>query len=108
METKNNYEDEQRYIAAQKKVKKLKDFHRHLFWYVLVNLFISTFKVKGDMERGESFNEAFFNFGTFAIWIFWGIAIVMQAWNVYGKNLVFSKDWERRKIQEFVDNDDNY
>ena len=50
----------------------------------------------------ETFQEAFFDFGTFAIWFFWGIGIVFQGLNTFGLNLVFSKGWQDRKVREFM------
>lgn len=100
-----DYFEEERYLIAEKRVKKIKGFYWHLFWYVMVNLFISISKIIGNIRNGETFSEAFFDFGTFAVWIFWGIGMFFHFLGVFGKNITFSKDWEERKIKEFMDKD---
>ena len=45
------------------------------------------------------------HFGNFAVWFFWGIGLVGHWLGVFGKNIVFSKHWEERKIKEFMDKD---
>ena len=97
--------DEDTYERAKIRLKKLKGFYWHLFWYLAVNLFISISKIYRNLQEGETFNEAFFDFGTFAVWIFWGIGIVSHWFGVFGKNIIFSKDWEKRKMNQFMDKD---
>ncbi|MCK5638887.1 MAG: 2TM domain-containing protein, partial [Flavobacteriaceae bacterium] len=36
---------------------------------------------------------------------FWGIGLMFHAYGVFGKNLLFSKDWEERKIKEIIEKD---
>jgi len=36
---------------------------------------------------------------------FWGIGLAFHAYGVFGKHLLFSKDWEERKIKEFMEKD---
>ena len=100
-----NYTEEDRYIRAKKRVEKLKGFYWHFASYLVVNLFISTSKIVSGMSDGESFMEAFWDFGTFAVWIFWGIGVFFHAMGVFKHNILFSKDWETRKINEFMDED---
>jgi len=100
-----NIIEQDRYQNARKRVKELKGFYWHLFWYVAVNLFISISKILSDLSDGESFNESFFEFGTFTVWIFWGIGLLSHGLGVFGKNFVFSKDWESRKIKKYMDRD---
>ena len=49
--------------------------------------------------------ESFWDFGTFAVWIFWGIGLAFHAFGVFGQNILFGKDWEERKMKEFMDDD---
>lgn len=101
MET--NRRDKQ--IRARKRVKELKGFYIHLTVYVLVNLFIITTSVTGLMNGGESFNEAFFNFNTFTTAVFWGIGLAFHAAKTFAYNPFFSKDWEERQIQKYMEED---
>jgi len=97
-----NHINEDRYLHARKKVEKLKGFYWHFASYIIVNLFISTRKIFRNMDHGETFMEAFLDYGTFAVWIFWGIGIVFHALGVFGKNFFLGKDWEERKMNEFM------
>jgi len=92
-----------RYDRAKKRVEKIKGFYWHFASYFIVNMFISCSKIVSNMNSGESFSEAFFDFGTFALWMFWGIGIFFHAFGVFGKHLLFGEKWESRKIQEFME-----
>jgi len=99
------FNEEERYLRAKKRVDKLKGFYWHLAAYLIVNVFISSSKIIGNLSNGETFIEAFWDFGTFAVWMFWGIGLAFHAFGVFGKNILFGKDWEERKINEFMDED---
>ena len=90
-----DYKKEDAYIRAQKRLKQLKGFYWHAFWYLAVNIFIV-----GSIYRGADGN--IWNFGTFSTPIFWGIGLGFHALSVFGKNLFFSKSWEERKIDEYM------
>ena len=90
---------------AKKRVKELKGFYIHLTIYILVNTFISTIKIVVDLGEGASFNEAFFNFGIFAVWFFWGIGLFFHGLKVFSNNVFFGKDWEEKQIQKYMDKD---
>jgi hypothetical protein len=97
-----NYKEEERYLRAKKRVEKIKGFYWHLASYLIVNIFISSSKIISDLSEGKSFIDAFFDFGTFAVWIFWGIGIFFHAFGVFGKDIIFAKEWEDKKIQQFL------
>jgi hypothetical protein len=94
---------ESAYKRAEKRLKEIKGFYWHFFWYLAVNIFISTSKVMSDLEEGQVFYDVLTDFGTYAIWVFWGIGLVSHWFGVFGKNMFFSKDWEAKKIKEFMD-----
>ncbi|MCV6629028.1 MAG: 2TM domain-containing protein [Flavobacteriaceae bacterium] len=95
--TQNTYKEEQ-YLRAKKRLDKEKGFYHHLLWYVLVNVFIIGMKWYHD--SGD-----FWDFGTFATAVFWGIGLVIHAFNTFGVYVLFSKEWEERKIKEFIEKD---
>ena len=103
MET--NYSNEERYRRAEKRVKEIKGFYWHLFWYLAVNIFL-TFggSIRGFFYDG-SFEMRSFNFGMFSVWFFWGIGLVGHWLHVFGMNIFFSRNWEERKIKEYMDKD---
>ena len=93
----NGFEREEAYLLAEKRLKSLKGFYWHLFWYLVVNVFII---ISSVVINGEYYNLLHFN--TYSTAVFWGIGLGVHALSVFGKNLVFSKEWEARKIQEFM------
>ena len=101
----NNFTQEERYRRAEKRVKEIKGFYWHLFWYLAVNIYLTfggtivTLFTQGTLE----FNN--FNFGSFSVWFFWGIGIVGHWLHVFGMNIFFSRNWEERKIKEYMDKD---
>ncbi|MEP2057957.1 2TM domain-containing protein [Maribacter litoralis] len=102
----NEFEQSDKLIRAQKKVKELKGFYIHLLVYVLVNLFLMTITITAIMSAGESFTEALFNIGTFSTPFFWGIGLAFHAAKVFGFNPFFSKDWEQRQISKYVEQEE--
>ena len=88
------------YEIAAKRVKKLKGFYIHLLVYILVNIFIiiSNFH---DLKPGESY----FKLDNFATAFFWGIGLTAHAFSVFVPQFMFGKDWEERKIKEFMEKD---
>lgn len=95
-----DYKKEDAYLRAQKRLKQIKGFYWHTFWYLAVNIFIV-----GSLYR--STDGDIWNFGAFSTPIFWGIGLSFHALSVFGKNLVFSKSWEDRKIKEYMEKDKN-
>lgn len=98
---------EQKYILAKKRVEKISKFYKHLATYIVVNIFLTSIFIVGDMNDGDTFNEAFWDYHNYKIWLFWGIGIFFQALNTFGIRLIFNKDWEERKIKEYMKQQDN-
>ncbi|NQY06777.1 MAG: 2TM domain-containing protein [Flavobacteriaceae bacterium] len=95
----SNYIDEERYIRAKKRVEKIKGFYIHLAVYIIVNLFILGVKFIDDYKDGDNFWE----FGSFGTVFFWGIGLAVHAISVFGFGFVFGKNWEERKLKQFMD-----
>tara|TARA_R110002051_G_scaffold235020_1_gene296493 strand:- start:4102 stop:4431 length:330 start_codon:yes stop_codon:yes gene_type:complete len=100
----NSFEKKER---ALRRIKELKGFYIHLAVYVVINSFISVNKVLRNMNNGETFEEAFLDFGTFAIWFFWGIGLAFHAMKVFSINPFFGKDWEERQIKKYMEEEEN-
>lgn len=90
---------------AKKRVKELKGFYIHLTVYIAVNGFGTITKIMNNLQDGETINEAFWDFSTFASWFFWGIGLAFHAVKALGYNPFFSKDWEERQIQKYMEED---
>ncbi|MGY8909689.1 MAG: 2TM domain-containing protein [Flavobacteriales bacterium] len=101
------FTQEQKYILARKRVEKITKFYKHLAVYIIVNTFLTAVFIVGDMNDGDTFNEAFLNIWNYQIWFFWGIGIVFKALNVFGLGMFFSNNWEERKIKEYMNQQDN-
>lgn len=97
MNTNNNVE-EIRYQEAVKRVKKIKGFYSHLMVYVVINIMIFIFNVQ-HLENGENY----FQMKNFFTAFFWGFGIVAHALAVFLPNKILSKEWEERKIKEFME-----
>lgn len=93
---------EYKYILAKNRVVKIAKFYKLLSIYLLINTVLTTLFIIGDLNEGATLNDAFLNYGNYKIWFFWGIAIAFKAFNVFGLNLILSKDWEERKLKEYV------
>ena len=97
--------EEERFLKAQKRVKEIKGFYWHLFWYVAVNVFITFGSSISHIIHGGDITEIGLDFGKFSVWIFWGIGLFFHWFGVFGKHLTISKRWEERKIKEYMDKD---
>ncbi len=104
MEVKTSTERE-KLRRAKKRLADLKGYYGHLTAYIAVNTFISVAKIIGNWNNGESFSEAFFEFETFAVWIFWGIGLFFHTVKIFSLNPLFGKDWEERQIRKFMEED---
>jgi uncharacterized membrane protein len=81
------------YERAKKRVEELKGFYGHLIAYIVVNVFLAIV----NLLTTPGF--WWFLFVTF----FWGIGLVAHGLSVFTKRGIFSKDWEDRKINEYME-----
>ncbi|WP_397446773.1 2TM domain-containing protein [Polaribacter sp. R77954] len=88
---------EQRFLKAQKQVEEIKGFYIHLTVYCLVIPFIIFINLKFVPH---------FHWFWFSV-LGWGFGLFFHWLNTFGFNLLgFGKNWEDRKIKEFM-NDNN-
>ena len=97
--TNDPLSSDERYQAAYRKVKKIKGFYTHAVVYVLVNLFL----IFRHIDFGTFDAAKFWQFHTFSTAIFWGIGLLVHAITVFGPLVMFTSDWEERKIKVFMD-----
>ncbi|MGZ7044619.1 MAG: 2TM domain-containing protein [Methanobacterium sp.] len=81
------------YIRARKRVEEVKGFYNHLIIYIIINIFLAAL----NLLTSPGF--LWFPFVTF----FWGIGLVMHGLSVFMKRGLFSKDWEEKKIKEYME-----
>ncbi|WP_085500958.1 2TM domain-containing protein [Arenibacter troitsensis] len=98
-----DYDKEMKLERAKKQVAELKGFYVHLVVYLAVNVFVTVAKILGNLGNGESFLEAFWDFGTLAVWLFWGIGLLFHGLKVFSYNPFFNKEWEERQIRKYME-----
>jgi len=84
------------YERAKKRVEEVKGFYSHLITYIAVNAFlaiINFFTTPGFW---------WFLFVSF----FWGIGLVAHGLSVFMRRGIFSKEWEERKIREYMEKEE--
>lgn len=93
-----NYYEQERYERAKKRVKKITGFYSHLLVYVIVNLILVVINIQ-QLHEGESY----FKWQNFTTLFFWGIGLLAHGLSVFMPSMVLGKDWEERKIKEFME-----
>ncbi len=92
----NDTERDYKYDRAKAYIKELKEFYTHLITYlIMVPVFIFI-----NYYTGTSFPWAIFPI------VGWGIGVLSHAFQTFGWNPLFNKEWEKRKIEEFLRNDE--
>ena len=90
METNKDFE---RYQKARKQVKEIKEFYSHLLTYIGVMVVIIYINLTYTPEI------------LWFIWTLfgWGIGVFFHAMRVFNFFPFFNKDWEEKKIKQFID-----
>ena len=102
-----DYFEEERYARAEKRLKNIKGFYGHLFWYVFIN--IVWLGIIIFLNEEESFFKYGFwgmGYGLIVNVFFWGIGLFIHWFVVFGKQFTVSKRWEERKIKELMEKDE--
>jgi len=85
-------DEEKYYKRAKRRVSKIKGFYSHLFSFIAVNIVLYVI----DLTSGNGINWAYWvTFG-------WGIGIISHYVNTFGFFGILAKDWEDKKIEEYV------
>ncbi len=95
----------EKYIKAQKRVKQVKEFYKHFTLYLIINLIVIGRRIYKDIMYGDSVIEAFTEINNYRFFFWWGIGLIIHGLLVFGTPNVFSKDWEKRKIEEYMNKD---
>ncbi len=77
---------------AIKRVRELKQFYKHLFSYIAINIFLIAINLL------TSPGKLWFYWVT----IFWGISIAFHAYRVFVKEKFLGREWEDQKIAELT------
>ncbi len=89
--------DYERYQKAKKQVKEIKGFYGHLTSYILVLTLLIYINLKYSPEY------LWFLWTMFG----WGLGLFFHAVRVFNWFPFLGKDWEERKIKQFMDEEKN-
>lgn len=94
MET--NYQEEERYFQAKKRVEEIKGFYGNLAAYIAVNTGLMVINLLTSSEH---------------LWFFWpllgwGVGVAIHGMKVFNYLPFFGKDWEEKKIKEFMEKEE--
>jgi len=92
-----NLDKQSKYMRARERVDELKKFYGNLTSYVLV---ITGLALVNYYTNG--FDYMWFLWAAFG----WGIGLVFHAIKTFDLNPLFGKQWEKRKIEEFMKEED--
>jgi 2TM domain-containing protein len=84
-----------RYKSAKQRVEQVRGFFVHLTTYLAVNAFLFVLNMITSPDN---------------LWFYWpligwGIAVLLQAVSVFGPSSRFGRQWEERKIREYMEKD---
>lgn len=91
-------EEQIKFENAKKRVIKLKKFYRKLFTYILVMIFLAGINYYQNEWKHIWFIWPLFGLGT---------GIMFRAIKAFEMNLAFNKDWEARKMKEFMEKEES-
>lgn len=88
----NKYQEEERYYKARKRVEEIKGFYGNLTAYIVVNIGLFVLNLLTSPKH---------------LWFYWpllwwGIGVLFHGLKVFNYMPFFSKDWEEKKINEFM------
>jgi len=97
------------YKKAQKRVKKIKRFYRHLTVYIVVNILLVYFGLRGvdflEINSPEVDTRVVFwlFWNVLSVPFFWGIGLLIHGLCVFKPRINFVKDWEERQLKKIME-----
>lgn len=93
----SNNQEFERYQRAQKQLSEIKGFYGHLVFFVVVMMFFLFINLKYSPEH---------------LWFYWpmlgwGIGLLFHGLKVFNNTPFLGKDWEARKIKQFIEEENN-
>lgn len=88
---------EKDYLKAKKKVYHLKVFYIHLVGYFIVVALLLY-----NLHIMEGPHVDFFFWFDIIILVGWTVFIIIHGWHVFKGRIVFKKEWETRKMKEYL------
>ena len=94
--------DSEKYKKVKKRIHEIKQFYKHLGAYLLINFLFIGRRIYSDISQGDSFLEAFTDIDNYNFFFWWSVFLIFHAAKVFGFPNLFNKNWEERKIKEFM------
>jgi len=91
-------EKNERYFKAKDRMEEIKKFYINLLSYIFFIAFLAAVNYYTN-----EWDYPWFLWAAFG----WGIGIIFKAAKVFGINPFLGKNWEERKIKEFMHEDEN-
>jgi 2TM domain len=88
---------ENRYLRAKERVAEMKKFYSSLIFYIIIISFLAGLNYYTNQWRYMWFLWAAFG---------WGIGLVFQAAKAFDWAPFMNKNWEEKKIKEFMEKED--
>lgn len=99
----NEFTSDESFMAAYRKVKRIKGFYTHLKIYIIVNVIIIVASTNRGIFTDGIQASGLLEWHTYSTAFFWGIGLLAHGLSVFGSNIFFSDDWEQKKIKEFME-----
>lgn len=97
------------YKKAQRRVKKIKRFYRHLTVYIVVNILLVYFGLRGvdfiEINSPEADTRVVFwlFWNVLSVPILWGIGLLIHGLCVFNPKINIVKHWEERQLQKILE-----
>lgn len=85
-------ERHRRYLAARRRAHELRSFYQHLVIYLVVNACLAGLNLWRDPD------DIWFVYPLFG----WGVGLAIHGLSTYGFGGLFGPEWERRKIERIL------
>lgn len=92
-----DFEQENKYLRAKERVAGIKKFYTSLMSYVVFIALLAGINYYSNQWRNPWFLWAAFG---------WGIGIIIHSFKAFGWLPYLNKNWEEKKIKEFMEKDD--
>ena len=96
--------NEDKFNRAKKRMEEIKGFYSHLVIYLIIN--VCLILIQMGLFSGNGFQAEIPHWAHFTTPFFWGIGLFFHGLYVFQHRFQFFKDWEERKIKEYMDKDE--
>lgn len=99
-----------KYERAKKSMNALKGFYSHVWIFTIVTIMIFAVRfyllpMLGVISEDEGFIN-WLNVNTYIVPGIWGLVILVHGLSVHNLGIQWIRNWETRKIQEFIEEED--